>query len=377
MTEPRKPRLAAFPEALSAPDMGLDVRPRWWRLTRISLSELPVLIRAEVYSIVASAPGLIFAVVIAMAAHFIADQYGGPPILLALLLGASFGFLAEDLRFVAGLDFASKTILGLGVAMLGAKITVGDIAELGWITAIMVISGVAFTILAGIAVGRLLGLRMDHAVLSATAVGVCGTAAALAVSAVLPEHKNRERFTLLTAIAVTVLGTAGMIVYPWLVKLLGLNDSLAGVFMGATIHNVAQAIGAGYMISEAAGESATIVKLMRVAMLAPIVAAVALCFRRHSLDPDRQQPLAPWFLIGFTLLAILSNLDVMSEKLRLGIADASAACIITAIAALGVKTSVKELLRVGARPIAALVAQSFLLVLFAGLWLWLSTAPAA
>lgn len=317
-------------------------------------------------------PGLALAGVVGMAAHFVAGLYGGPPILFALLLGTSLGFLSEDVRTGPGLDFAAKAVLGLAVALLGSRVTAADLISLGWSTAAMVIAAVVLTVAAGWAFGRLCGLRNDHAVLSAAAVAVCGTAAALAVSAALPAHKDRQATTLITAIAVTVLGTAAMIAYPWLTLALGLDDSEAGIFLGATIHNVAQAVGAGYMVSGTAGESATLVKLMRVALLIPVVMTVGLLFRQPAAAVGRRRLHLPWFLVGFLLLAGMNTSGLLNEQVAGALAEASSACIITAIAALGITTSARDLLRAGLRPVAAALLQTLFLGLFVGLWLWAS-----
>ncbi|MCI0365326.1 MAG: putative sulfate exporter family transporter [Phycisphaerales bacterium] len=304
-----------------------------------------------------------------MAAHFLSSQYGAPPILFALLLGASLSFLATDERIGPGLEFTATIVLGIGVMLLGGRVTAADVAELGWSTAALVFGAVVCSVLVGWAIGRLCGLRNDHAVLSAAAVAICGTAAALAVATVLPERKNREANTLVTAIGVTVLGSIAMILYPLLVGLFGFDELAAGVFLGATIHNVAQVVGAGHMVSDAAGEAATLVKLLRVAMLIPVVALIALVFRSRVGVAAQRRPLVPWFLTGFAVVALSRSLDAVPLRMLPMLAEASSACIIVAVAALGVKTSVKDLLRVGPRPVAALVAQTLFLALFVGAWL--------
>lgn len=312
-------------------------------------------------------PGLVLASVIAMAAHFVASQYGGPPILFALLLGTSLSFLSKDARVAVGLNFAAKAVLGTGVLLLGARVTVADAAGLGWSTAAMVVSGVGCTIVAGWGIGRCCGLRNDHAILSAAAVAICGTAAALAVAAALPLRERREANTLVTAIGVTALGTVAMVSYPLLAEWLEFDDVTAGVFIGATIHNVAQVVGAGMMLSDPAAETATVVKLLRVALLVPVVALLSL-LRRDPAQP-RRRPLIPWFLAGFILLILINTAAVIPTRLGSMMSEASSACIITAVAALGAQTSGKELCSVGWRPLAALAAQTAFLTLFIAAWL--------
>ena len=253
------------------------------------------------------APGVLLSITMAMAALFVHEHYGGPAMLYALLFGMAFNFLRTDERFTHGILFAAKQILRIGVALLGVRITLGDVFALGAPVAIMVVAGVCLTITFGGAMGRILGLQKDHSILSAVAVAICGASAALAISAVLPRHENSERNVILTVIGVTTLSTLAMVLYPLCAGWLGLTDREAGVFLGATIHDVAQVVGAGYMISEEAGETATIVKLMRVSCLVPVVFFIGLVFRAQSgAQNSAKPPLFPLFLVAFCIATIVN-----------------------------------------------------------------------
>ena len=127
--------------------------------------------------------------------------------------------------------------------------------------------------------------------LSGGAAAICGASAALAISAVLPRDKHHDRFTLMVVIAVTVLSTLAMVLYPLIARAMNLNPDLAGLFFGGTIHDVAQVVGAGYTLGPATGDIATIVKLFRVAMLAVVVLLVSMAFkaeRERSLTATGQ-----------------------------------------------------------------------------------------
>ena len=312
------------------------------------------------------APGLLLAVTIALASAFVMEHHGGPAMLYALLLGIAFHFLGQETKCAAGITFASKSVLRLGVALLGARITVGDVAALGVPTVLLVVGGVAFTVCAGWAVGRLFRLTSDHAVLSAGAVAICGASAALAIASVLPNHRRSERNTILTVVGVTTLSTAAMVLYPTIVHMLGFDHRQAGVFLGATIHDVAQVVGAGYMISDQAGETAAIVKLMRVGCLLPAVVAISLAFRAHRTPGEGggRPPLLPPFLIGFVVLMLANSAGLLPAAAVEAIGQASRWCLLVAVAALGVKTSLRDILSVGPGPIAAVVVQTLMLALF-------------
>ena len=225
--------------------------------------------------------------------------------LYALLFGMAFNFLTEDERFAAGIYFASRHVLRVGVALLGLRITTGDVMDLGWPVVGLIVVSVAGTILIGGLIGRLFGLRGDQSVLSAGAVAICGASAALAIASVLPTHKDHERNTILTVAGVTALSTIAMVAYPVFVTWIGYDNVTAGVFLGATIHDVAQVVGAGYIISEQSGEISTLVKLIRVACLVPVVITISLITHRSRAESPDRRPLLPWFLVAFVVAAIL------------------------------------------------------------------------
>jgi len=239
------------------------------------------------------APGVLTAVTIALAASFLAQRYDGPQLLFALLFGMAFNFAAEGPRVKAGIDFASKKILRFGVALLGARIGLEQIAALGAAPAAIVVLAVAGTILFGWLLARLLGRKAADGLLTGGAVAICGASAALAISAVLPQGKDHQRFTLLTVVGVTTLSTVAMVLYPLLAESLALDARGAAVFLGGSIHDVAQVVGAGFMISPEVGDGATLVKLMRVALLVPVVVIFAQVYRNaHDAHADAGAPAA-------------------------------------------------------------------------------------
>ncbi len=313
------------------------------------------------------APGVFLTLTLAFAATFVARSYGGPTMLFALLFGIAFNHLGNDAKYAAGIQFASKTILRIGVALLGVQLTVGELSALGAPIVVMVTMGVAATIIGGAAIARMLGLDTKFAVLTAGAVAICGASAALAISAVLPKYDCKERHTILVVAGVTALSTLAMILYPVITQWLGMDDKAAGMFLGATIHDVAQVIGAGYAISDTAGETAAVVKLMRVACLVPAVFVIGIIYRDKDAECEggNTGPLLPFFLIGFLILVGINSMGYIPEIAATEISGFSRWCLVTAVAALGVKTNVGEILSVGLRPLMALSFQTIGLALFA------------
>lgn len=195
------------------------------------------------------APGLLLCGVVALSATFVSEHYGGPQLLYALLIGLAFYFLSRDTRIRPGLDFASQTLLRAGVALLGLRITFAQVSALGWGTGALTALGVASTIGLGLLLARWLGRPVAEGLVSGCSVGICGASAALAVSSVLPQTRENERFTLLAVVGVTLMSTLAMVLYPLGVKAVGLTPAQAGVFFGATIHDVAQVVAAGIKTS--------------------------------------------------------------------------------------------------------------------------------
>ena len=309
-------------------------------------------------------PGTGLSCVIAMAATLMSTLHGGPQLLYALFFGVAFHYLSQDPKTRPGIEFCSRTVLRVGVGLLGARITASQIAGLGWTTAGIVIAAVVTTLLCGVLLGRFLGLNRAQSVVSGGAVAICGASAALAISAVLPRTKDSERFTLMVVVTVTVLSTLAMVIYPLAARLLHLPPELAGLFLGGTIHDVAQVVGAGYMLSPQTGDYATIVKLFRVSMLAVVVVVVSTLFKKAREQESEEgtvaakQAVVPWFLWVFVGLVIINSMGGVPAVVQMGLNDVSRACLVVAIAALGIKTSFGQLARAGWRPFLLLVIET-------------------
>jgi uncharacterized integral membrane protein (TIGR00698 family) len=305
-------------------------------------------------------PGLLLAGTIGGAATFLSDHYGGPTMLFALLIGIAFNFLANDARCKQGLDLASKGLLRLGVGLLGLRITFHDVQAFGWQTPLVIGGLIAFTILTGFAACLVFRRQWRFALMTGGAVAICGASAALAIAAVIPHNDKTERNVLFTVIAVTTLSTIAMVLYPVLFGALGLSDREIGFLLGATIHDVAQVVGAGYSVSVPAGDSAAIVKLMRVAFLPVVLLCIVLALRGNG--GRKAVPLMPWFMVLFIVLLVAGSVVPLPLALLEAAEAASRALLITAIAALGVKTSPKAMLAVGSGHIAIVTVETLALL---------------
>jgi uncharacterized integral membrane protein (TIGR00698 family) len=312
------------------------------------------------------APGVGIAILVALSASWLSDHYGAPVMLFALLLGMAVNFVSKDTRCRPGVDFSARTILRIGVALLGAQITVWQIQSLGLPVLIMAMLAVAITISAGAWMARLAKLPLDFGVLTGGAVAICGASAALAISSVLPRTATRERDTILTVVVVTTLSTIALVIYPVMAKGLGFSDTQAGILLGATIHDVAQVVGAGYSVSKTTGDTATIVKLFRVALLLPSVLAISYLFRARTAEAQANEarpPLVPTFLVGFIVLVGVNSLAVLPDFVMDRFGDGSRWCLVLAISALGTKTSLGEVFAVGWQRISLVVAETAVILM--------------
>jgi len=306
-------------------------------------------------------PGLAVSAVVAIAATFLSLHYKASAMLFALLLGMALHFLAEEGRCLPGIQLASSVILRTGVALLGLRVTFAQVEALGWGTAVMVVATVAITLLAGVVLGRALKLGSAFGTLTGGAVAICGASAALAIASILPRHPHAERDASFTVIGVTALSTLAMILYPIVVGALGLDHRAAGVFLGGTIHDVAQVVGAGYSVSPETGDTATIVKLLRVAMLLPACLAIGLALHVRGAAAAHAAPLLPWFAVAFAALVAVNSLGwIPGAAIEAG-STLSRMCLVTAIAAIGMKTSLKSLVDMGLKPVMLVVLETLVL----------------
>lgn len=314
------------------------------------------------------APGLLATGIVALAATFLSDHYGASPMLFALLLGMAVNFLSQEGPCVPGIALASGRLLRVGVALLGMRITFAQVAEFGWTPLVIGVVAVVGTILAGLAGARLFGFNRQFGLLSGGAVGICGASAALAIAAVLPHHEKKDRAVIFTVISVSTLSTVAMVLYPILAQALHLDPRLTGIFLGATIHDVAQVVGAGYGVSDQAGDAATVAKLLRVVMLLPVLLVVSLVVRANSTERAGAAPLLPAFALVFALLVVVNSAVPVPAQIRGAANEISRWCLVIAISAIGMKTQLKDLAAVGVRPVVMIVGETlFLMVLVVAL----------
>ena len=320
----------------------------------------------------ARAPGLLVALLIAGIATLAARRLHWPDMIVALGLGLVLAQTLRGARWRPGFDFAARPILRLGIALLAFRVTLAQLATLGWPTVATVLVCIVAVFAAAWVLARVLGIAPWFAAVAATSVAICGASAALAAAAALPKRPRLHDATLFVCVAVSLIGTIAMILYPTLAHLAGWNSAATAVFLGASIHEVAQVVGAAFALSPEQGELATLTKLLRVAMLAPVVMLLRWRFARAEASAEsgtapRGVQALPWFLVAFVVLVVAGSIVTWPPLIVEIAALLSRLCLVTAIAALGLLTHTGSLLRLGWRPVVLMIALTGVIALVAAI----------
>ncbi|MBU1375646.1 MAG: putative sulfate exporter family transporter [Alphaproteobacteria bacterium] len=300
-------------------------------------------------------PGLAVTVLATLAAAYVSDHYGAPLTLMCLLFGLALNFLGTDARLAPGLTLASRTLLRWGIVFVAARVTLTQIAELGPIALLAVVVIVGVTLAVGVLAARTLGFTAAFGALCGGAVAICGASAAMAFASLLGERRASQAQLTLVLVGISAMSAVAMTLYPILAHHFGFDDLQAGFMLGASIHDVAQTLGAGYAFSPAAGETATIVKLARVALLAPAMLAVAVFIPREP-GAKISSFVMPWFVVGFFGLAGVNSLGVIPAAAADASVQASTALLACAVTATGVRSNMQSLTQEGLRPMLVIIA---------------------
>lgn len=268
------------------------------------------------------------------------DRYGIPALPFAVLLGIGLNAAIGDAIEEPRIGSISALLLQCGIALLGLRITYADAASIGFDRAAVIAFIVIASIPIGIGISNLLGLSRSKGVLAGIGTGICGATAILAAAAGKEDERATQDETGALVIGIVVLSTIAMLVLPILAVSFGLNDAQAGFFLGASIQNVPQAIGAGFAVSPRAGEIATMTKMFRVSMLAPVLLLSALILGGRKARSLRDG--IPFYLIVFIVLALLVSLGFVPDSIRSIGAQLSNMLLVVGIAAIGLMTSMRN-----------------------------------
>ncbi|MEV7027071.1 putative sulfate exporter family transporter [Kitasatospora sp. NPDC093558] len=301
-----------------------------------------------------------------------------PKLTAAVVLGraaAHLPGLRPVVRGVArpGLSMAGKRLMRLGIVLLGLKLSLGDVLGLGWATVAMVLAVVTATFAGTLWLGRKLGLPGDQPLLVATGYSICG---ASAIGAVSQASGSDEEDVAASVALVTLCGTLAIAVLPLLQHPLGLGEAEFGRWVGASVHDVGQVVATAQTGGPGALREAVLVKLMRVVLLAPLVAGVAVAVRRRqrwdkknigepsdksSVKSDSRPPIVPLFVAGFLAMIVLRTTGVLPERALTLAGDAQELLLAAALFGLGSAVHLPTMVRTGGR-IALLGLGSWVMV---------------
>jgi uncharacterized integral membrane protein (TIGR00698 family) len=249
------------------------------------------------------------------------------------------------------------------------RVAFGDIIELGAPVAMMVVASMAATILTSMAIAKVLNQNRFFGILVGSATAVCGASAALATSTVLPNYQGRETDLAFVIVGVNLIATLAMLVYPPICLFLGFDDQTTGIMLGGTIHDVGQVVGAGYAVSDTAGNAAAIVKLFRVFLLLPVVLIFGSYVSRLTGRHGEARVAVPVFAIVFLVLcianSILSSIHSIAAEyhvVKYVAVELSTWGLLLALAAIGLNTSIKSIFSLGWRHLVNLIGASVVIL---------------
>lgn len=338
-------------------DMAAGVPPSRWRLL---------------------IPGVLLSVAVGVAAYLLQGveiRWLGHAIFESLVLAIVLGMIIRTAwtppaHWEMGVDFTAKEVLELAIVLLGTSVDLPVLLRAGPVLLAGIATTVAVGIIAGTAIGRVLGLETRHAVLVACGNAICGNSAIAAIAPVI----GAKREHVASAIAFTaILGVVVILTLPLLIPVLHLSHYQYGVLAGMTVYAVPQVLAAAFPVSTLSGEVGTLTKLVRVLLLGPVVLIFALIMRSRRAAAGTAEPAArrswfarlnqfvPWFIIGFIVLAVARSSGLLGDVVAGPLRTASTWLTIAAMAALGLGVDLRALKRVGA-PVLATVTGSLVVI---------------
>ena len=301
--------------------------------------------------------GILLIALFSCAAFYIADfdfiqKLSFSPLIVGIVLGMLY---ANSLRnnlpetWVPGIKFCSKQILRLGIILYGFRLTFQSVIAVGTEAIVIDMIVVCITIFIGILAGKLLKMDKDLSLLTATGSAICGAAAVLGAESVI---KPQPYKTAVAVSTVVIFGTIAMFIYPVLYRsgVTGLDETGMGVYTGSTLHEVAHVVGAGNAMGENISDTAIIVKMIRVILLAPVLLAMSFFTRSATGTGGKRKITIPWFAFGFIAVIGFNSLNLLPASVVGFINNFDTFLLTMAMTALGAETSIDKFRQAGAKP---------------------------
>jgi uncharacterized integral membrane protein (TIGR00698 family) len=302
-------------------------------------------------------PGFLVAVAVAVAATFVGrlvPLVGAPVVAIVIGVGLSRFLRGRD-ALEPGLRFSATTVLQLAVVVLGAQLSLREVADVGVSSLPVMLGTLAACLLVAWLVGRRLGIDRDLNVLIGVGTAICGASAIAALSPVIKARSHAVAYAVST---IFVFNIAAVLTFPALGHLLGLSQSEFGLFAGTAVNDTSSVVAAATTYGAAAGNHAIVVKLVRTLMIIPIGLALgAITERRAAREAGvaasrrLRVPAVPWFLVGFVVVAAVNSLGLIPAAAHHGLQQTSVVLITVALAGIGASTDFAGLRRAGVRPL--------------------------
>ena len=313
-------------------------------------------------------PGVLLCAVLASAGFWLADlawvkhTLHLSALLIVILLGMAWkSLLPEPATAVPGIRMAQRPILRWAVAGLGFRLSVGELWAIGGPVLIVVVVSTAAALFFGWWIARRLGVPEKLGILLGVGSGICGASAVVAADSVV---QGERRDSAVALGIITLLGTVGIVAYPVIARAFAMPEFIYGVWAGASLHEMAQVVAAGFGVSDEAARVATVVKLARISLLAPVVLYLGWSLRhRHREAGAARVAPVPWFLVLFVVFAGVNSLGILPARWLDAVRRADLWLLCVGMAGVGLQTGFSDLRSAGSRAIAAGVAQ----------WLFLAT----
>ena len=300
----------------------------------------------------AAVPGLLLVIAVAGVAWGVSTVVGAlSPLVAGIVLGAVVAnTVGVPESCAVGTRFAARSFLRLGIVLLGLRLSLGDLAGLGPDGLVVVAAVVTVTFLGTRWIARRLGVSDDLGLLVATGYSICGASAIAAMDGVVGADEEEVAYAISL---VTLCGTLSIVVLPLLASLVGVEGPTFGTWVGGAVHDVGQVVATATHGGDEALAAATVVKLTRVVLLAPLVALVAVRARRRTPEPvdERRPPIVPLFVGGFLVAILVRSSGVLSDELLDASATVEKILLTGALTALGMGVDVRRLRRLGGRPL--------------------------
>ncbi len=302
-------------------------------------------------------PGLLVTVIIAAVAKFLAGSiHGVGAVSLAIILGIVAGNLYHfGGRFAAGVKFAEKNILTYAIVLMGFNLRLGELGQMGALVFMIVIPTMLVTFGSALLYGRFLGFSTSGSLLLGAGNAVCGSSA---IAAVAPVTTATEEEIGVSIGVVNLLGTVGMLLLPLLAGLLSLSDLQSSYLIGGVLQAIGQVVAAGFSLSDKIGDTATLIKMLRVIMIGPIVMLITLLSRGGGSGGGGKKRYIPGYIIGFFVCSVLGSIFTGDTLVIPELRHLAKLLLMVAMAGVGMKIRFRSLLQHGPKALlfGALIA---------------------